>query len=224
MKKFKIDLPFLLSILFLVMLFGHNLNPDTPGNKRRRQEQEEKERLIRICKELQKKDGSKEKPEPVDSDYLIKNENSETLLTAWSAVRQQTWVNFNSDSSPKMHQKKEKLKKKVRLGHRVTVTRYNPVRAQCDDDPLTTADNSKINLHKLRKGNLRWVAISRDLRNKFKYGDIIYIDSSDANIRGEYIVHDTMHPRFSNRIDILTAKEADHGQGIWYDVKIVKKA
>ena len=56
---------------------------------------------------------------------------------------------------------------------RVTVTQYNPVVSQCDEDPLVTADNSKIDLEKLRRGKIRWVAVSRDLLDRYNYGNVI---------------------------------------------------
>lgn len=39
----------------------------------------------------------------------------------------------------------------------VTLTYYQPVKAQCDKQPLITADGSKINLHHLKKGKLNGV-------------------------------------------------------------------
>jgi hypothetical protein len=104
--------------------------------------------------------------------------------------------------------------------HVVTVTRYNPVESQCDSDPLVTADNSKIDLEKLNSGDLRWVAVSRDLRDKFEYGDVIRIISTDTSISGEYEVHDTMHPRFKNCVDILTTGGQPLGLGKWRNVSI----
>ena len=55
---------------------------------------------------------------------------------------------------------------------KVTVTVYNPVMEQCDSTPLITADNSEIDLKKLKQGKLKWVAVSRDLlkSGKSKYG------------------------------------------------------
>lgn len=104
----------------------------------------------------------------------------------------------------------------------VTVTQYNPVVEQCDEDPLVTADNSEINLVKLKKGRLRWVAVSRDLRKKYKYGDVIELKVSRGNkrINGRYIVHDTMHPRFRKRIDILTA--VGEPMDRWHGVSVIK--
>lgn len=88
--------------------------------------------------------------------------------------------------------------------HVVTATYYNPVESQCSSNPLITADGSKINLKKLKEGKLRWIAISRDLRENYKYGDIVIIESDDYRLNGEWIVRDTMNSRFKMRIDFLT--------------------
>lgn len=85
----------------------------------------------------------------------------------------------------------------------VKATKYNPVESQCDSDPLITADNSKIDISKLEKHQLRWIAISRDLRGRYNYGDTVIIESNNKNIEGEWVVRDTMNPRFNNRIDLL---------------------
>lgn len=103
----------------------------------------------------------------------------------------------------------------------VTASRYNPVVEQCDDDPLLTADNSEIDLKKLKQGKLKWIAVSRDLLEKYNYGDTVEVYSyDDPSINGIYIIHDTMHPRWTNRIDILTAEGEDMGKGLWEDVSI----
>lgn len=82
----------------------------------------------------------------------------------------------------------------------VTLTCYQPVKSQCDESPLITADGSKINLTKLKRKQLKWCAISRDLlylfpKNKPKR---IYIEGY-----GEYEVRDVMNKRFNHRVDIL---------------------
>lgn len=82
----------------------------------------------------------------------------------------------------------------------VTLTYYQPVKEQCDKQPLVTADGSKINLHHLKKGKIKWCAISRDLlylfpKNKPKR---VYIEGF-----GVYEVKDVMNKRFKHRIDIL---------------------
>ena len=45
----------------------------------------------------------------------------------------------------------------------VTITTYNAVRSQCDSSPLITADGTKIDYRKLKSGEQKIVAISRDL-------------------------------------------------------------
>lgn len=82
----------------------------------------------------------------------------------------------------------------------VTLTYYQPVKAQCNNEPLVTADGSKINLHHLKQGRIRWCAISRDLlwlfpKNRPKR---IYIDGF-----GVYQVRDVMNKRWNHRVDIL---------------------
>jgi len=88
-------------------------------------------------------------------------------------------------------------------------TIYNPVAAQCDSDPLTTADNSLIDLDKLKKKEIRWIALSRDLLARwggpYDYGDSIYIHHPDKRIRGVWTVHDTMNARFTKRMDFLVS-------------------
>lgn len=91
------------------------------------------------------------------------------------------------------------LDKKGVVTH-VTVTCYQPVEAQCDSGPLITADGSKIDLHKLKKGDIKWCAISRDLlwlfpKDKPKR---VYIEGY-----GIYEVRDVMNNRFNHRLDIL---------------------
>ena len=106
---------------------------------------------------------------------------------------------------------------------KVTATRYNPVESQCNSQPLITADMSKISLSKLKRGKIRWIAVSRDLRKIYKYGDVVEIkakDGDDNSINGLYEVHDTMNKRFTDRIDILTHIDNPHGQGKWEEVSI----
>ena len=99
----------------------------------------------------------------------------------------------------------------------------NPVESQCNSQPLITADMSKISLSKLKRGKIRWIAVSRDLRKIYKYGDVVEIkakDGDDNSINGLYEVHDTMNKRFTDRIDILTHIDNPHGQGKWEGVSI----
>ena len=103
----------------------------------------------------------------------------------------------------------------------VTVTKYNPTVEQCDSDPLITADGSYIDTLKLNEGKLKWIAISRDLREIFHYGDTVVILTDSGEIDGEYIVHDTMNPRWVSRIDILSPKGDSLGK--WDNVYMYKK-
>ena len=80
----------------------------------------------------------------------------------------------------------------------VTLTTYNAVQSQCNSDPLTTADGTKIDLKKLKRGEIKYAAVSRDLLWAIPYGSIIYIEG-----HGEYEVRDTMNERFNHYVDIL---------------------
>ena len=127
-------------------------------------------------------------------------------------------VEIDTDSIMSQYLKTKALNEE---GHRVTATVYNPVVGQCDDDPLTTADCSVIDLDKLKSGEIKWVALSRDLLKHFKYGDVIeLICSRDSSINGFYEVHDTMNKRFKNYIDIL--KPCGESLGKWDNVVIRK--
>lgn len=131
-------------------------------------------------------------------------------------------------SNKKVNEKKINKKKRkdsviklVSSSRKVTATIYNPTREQCDSDPLVTADNSKICLKTLNSGNLRWIAVSRDLKKHYKYGSKVYLESkSNPKINGVWEVHDIMHPRYKNRIDLLMPKSVKKGK--WYDVIITK--
>ena len=85
----------------------------------------------------------------------------------------------------------------------ITLTYYNPVKEQCDKDPHITADGSKIDMGKLRNGQLRWCAISRDLLKVYSYGDEIWIESENPLIRGYWTVKDTMNRKKVSCIDLL---------------------
>lgn len=104
-------------------------------------------------------------------------------------------VNVSSETAEENNMKKNK-----NIITHVKVTCYQPVEAQCDSDPLTTADGSKIDLHKLKKGNVKWCAISRDL---------LWLFPKDKPKRvhiegyGIYEVRDVMNKRFNHRVDIL---------------------
>lgn len=80
----------------------------------------------------------------------------------------------------------------------VTLTTYNPTKAQCDNTPLITANGTRIDIIKLKQNKIKYCAVSRDLLWCLPYGSKIEIEG-----HGIYEVVDTMHPRFNHHIDIL---------------------
>ena len=107
------------------------------------------------------------------------------------------------------------INSKPPLQKEVTLTVYHPVESQCDNTPLITANGTKIDLEKLKNGEIKYCAVSRDLLKEFPYGSMIYIDGY-----GEYKVVDTMNKRITNTVDILQ----DENEPIFklLDVKITK--
>jgi 3D (Asp-Asp-Asp) domain-containing protein len=96
----------------------------------------------------------------------------------------------------------------------VTLTAYNAVPEQTDSDPDITASGAFSNPEII-------AARSRDLAEALPFGTIIEIDGSKASkkncgydivapIIGYRIVADTMHQRFTDRIDILFSTEANY--------------
>jgi hypothetical protein len=106
-----------------------------------------------------------------------------------------------------------------------TLTIYNPEEGQCDADPLTTANNSRIDLDKLRRNEIRWMALSRNLlkrwNGQFNYGDTVSVHSGDASIDGLWVINDNMNKRFRDRGDLLFHRES-RTAGIWKNVKIAR--
>ena len=119
---------------------------------------------------------------------------------------------------------------------------YNPEVKQCDSDPFTTADGSRIDIDKLANGQLRWCALSRDLiwdeyrqklhdydttvfRGFFEFGDTIVVKSnSNPQINGKWVVHDTMNKRYTRSIDFLIHPDNNKPKlGVCEDVKILNK-
>ena len=92
-----------------------------------------------------------------------------------------------------------------KIAFNVTVTTYNPTKRQTDSTPNITADGTRIKPWKAT--SYRYVALSRDLLSRwggpFDYGDYIIIEGTDG-WDGIYQVRDTMNPKWTNRVDILT--------------------
>ena len=92
-----------------------------------------------------------------------------------------------------------------KISYEVTVTTYNPTIHQCDSTPHITADGTHFKTWKA--SSYRYVALSRDLLSRwggpFNYGDYIVIEGTGER-DGVYQVRDTMNPKWTNRVDILT--------------------
>lgn len=126
------------------------------------------------------------------------------ILFVWEAPKPREWTEETEYSFVD-----DKYQKEEEDWSKVTVTVYNPVIEQCDSTPLITADNSEIDLKKLKQGKLKWVAVSRDLlkNRKVKYGGRVRLKCKDKSLSGVYIVHDTMNPRWEKRVDILAHQD-----------------
>ena len=100
----------------------------------------------------------------------------------------------------------------------VTITTYNAVRSQCDRSPLITADGTKIDHRKVKSGEQKIVAISRDLLYAIPLGSLIYVEG-----HGYYEVRDTMNSRFKHRIDILQHSSKKNFKKDKIKIKLVRK-
>ena len=85
----------------------------------------------------------------------------------------------------------------------VTVTTYTPSVEECDSTPLITASGFKISERNPKRHRI--VAVSRDLKRKYKFGTKIRIKGA-GKYDGTYTIRDVMNPRFRKRIDILVSK------------------
>ena len=83
----------------------------------------------------------------------------------------------------------------------VNVSVYNATIKQCDSTPLLTASGAIIDTILLKQGKLKWCAISRNLKSKFKFNDTIHLQHED--VLEKYIVKDVMDEKYFNKVDIL---------------------
>jgi 3D (Asp-Asp-Asp) domain-containing protein len=86
----------------------------------------------------------------------------------------------------------------------VTVTTYSPTVEQTDSTPLITASGFKINPTNPKKHRI--VAVSRDLKKKYKFGKKIRI-TGIGKLSGTYTIRDVMNKRYKNRVDILIGED-----------------
>lgn len=88
-------------------------------------------------------------------------------------------------------------------------TVYHATVAQCDGNPLETADGSRIVRHRVPK--LRWCAVSQDLLARrggpLNFGDTLLVREA-GRLNGRWVVRDVMNQRHRRRIDFLVPANA----------------
>jgi len=127
-----------------------------------------------------------------------------TLSIYFESVMDNTW-----EENSYLRNKVSQLENGTNIiSYKVTVTTYNPTIHQCDDTPHITADGTHFKTWKAT--SYRYVALSRDLLSRwggpFNYGDYIIIEGT-GDRDGVYQVRDTMNPKWTNRVDILTTND-----------------
>jgi len=89
----------------------------------------------------------------------------------------------------------------------VTMTTYTIDPLQTDDTPLETASGFELDEDNPKKD--RVIAVSRDIKKKFKFGEKVRV-SNAGKYNGVYYVRDLMNPRWKNKIDILINPDDNH--------------
>jgi 3D (Asp-Asp-Asp) domain-containing protein len=82
----------------------------------------------------------------------------------------------------------------------VSVTTYSPTIEQTDSTPLITASGYKINPANPKRQRI--IAVSRDLKRKYKFGKKVRI-TGIGKLSGTYTIRDVMNRRYKNKVDIL---------------------
>ncbi len=82
----------------------------------------------------------------------------------------------------------------------VTVTTYTVSAGQTDSTPLITASGYKLDSLNPKKQKV--IAISRDLKRKYKFGQKVRVKGA-GKLDGVYTVRDLMAKRWTKKIDIL---------------------
>jgi 3D (Asp-Asp-Asp) domain-containing protein len=99
----------------------------------------------------------------------------------------------------------------------VTLTTYTTSAKETDSTPNITASGFKIDTLNPMKHKI--IAVSRDLKKKWKFGTKVRITGA-GKYNGTYYVRDLMNKRYKKRIDILIGK--NHKQIKLKDIKIYK--
>ena len=82
----------------------------------------------------------------------------------------------------------------------VSLSTYKADTAETDSTPLVTASGFKLD--SLNPKKHRVIAISRDLKELFAFGDQVKLTNA-GKFNGIWFVHDVMNKRYRNKIDIL---------------------
>lgn len=86
----------------------------------------------------------------------------------------------------------------------VTVTTYTISEGQTDSTPLITASGYRLDSINPKKQKV--IAISRDLKRKYKFGQKVRVKGA-GKLDGIYTVRDLMASRWTKKIDILINPE-----------------
>jgi 3D (Asp-Asp-Asp) domain-containing protein len=82
----------------------------------------------------------------------------------------------------------------------VSLSTYKADTTETDSTPLVTASGFKLD--SLNPKKHRVIAISRDLKELFAFGDKVILTNA-GKFNGIWFIHDVMNKRYKNKIDIL---------------------
>lgn len=82
----------------------------------------------------------------------------------------------------------------------VSLSTYKADITETDSTPLVTASGFKLD--SLNPKKHRVIAISRDLKALFAFGDKVILTNA-GKFNGVWFIHDVMNKRYKNKIDIL---------------------
>jgi len=82
----------------------------------------------------------------------------------------------------------------------VSLSTYKADTTETDSSPLITA--SGFILDSLNPKKHRVIAISRDLKELFSFGDKVMLTNA-GKFNGIWFIHDVMNKRYKNKIDVL---------------------
>jgi hypothetical protein len=109
----------------------------------------------------------------------------------------------------------------IMISAATTATVYNAVPEQTNAEPAVTASGRRITGD---VAALRWLAMERTMmaRHGIAYGDTVLVKGTGI-YDGEWIVEDTMHPRYAGQDKIDFLVPADVRLGKWDNVEVYIK-